>query len=172
MANLAAGCFRKRAGSQQSDRMELDAMNVCDGLANRAYEIEDGARALTLVQEKRRSDEFQRIGPGDLQASRIKFSSNRDALVVFLEGEYGGAPWTDSRVLALNRQLEILRVVFEPADDQEVFQSSRNKQLAVDERAEVTRAQVRSTSIVSEHGDKRLRGLLLAAPVTFCNALR
>jgi hypothetical protein len=31
-------------------------------------------------------------------------------VVVRLEGEYGGAAWTDSRVLALNRQLEILRV--------------------------------------------------------------
>ena len=93
-------------------------------------------------------------------------------VVVRLEGEYGGTTWTDSRVLALNRQLEILRIVFEPADDQKVFQSSRNKQLAVDERAEVTRAQIRSASIVGEHSAKGLRGFLLAPPVAFCNARR
>ena len=96
-------------------------MNLCDGSANRAYEVGDRARP-ALAQEKGRGEEFRRIRPRDIQAPRVQFSGNGDTLVVVrLEGEYGGTAWTDGRVLPLNRQLEILRVVFEPADDQRSF---------------------------------------------------
>jgi hypothetical protein len=90
--------------------------------------------------------------------------------VVCFKGEYGNTTWTDSRVLALNRYLEILRVVFEPADDQQVFQSPRNKQLAVDEHTEIACTQIWSTAIVVEPGAKRLRSFFLASPVAFGDA--
>jgi hypothetical protein len=51
--------------------------------------------------------------------------------------------------------------MLEPAHYQQVFESSRDKQLAVDEGAQVTRAQIRTASIVSEHSAKGLPSFLL-----------
>src|SRR3954451_24083057 len=152
MRYLAAGCFRKRTGFQQSDRVKLDTVNLRDGSANPADQIRDH--------------------PGEIQLPRVQLGGNGDMLVVCFEREYGDTTGTDSRMLALHRQFKILRVVFHSAYDQKIFQSSGNKQLTVDEHAEITRAQIWSAAIVSEHSAKGLRSFLLATPVTFCNTRR
>ena len=124
MGNLAAGCFRKRTRFQESDRVKLNAVNLRDSSANHAYQ------------------RFQRIRSRDIKLSRVELSRNGDTFVMRLKCKYGDTTGTDGRVLALNCQFEILRVVFVAAYDQKIFQASCNKQLAVDEHTEITRAQV------------------------------
>jgi hypothetical protein len=79
--------------------VELDPVNLRDGSANPAYQG------------------FQGIRPRDIQLPRVQLSSNGDTLVVCLKRKHGDTTWTDGRVLTLNRQFEILRVVFEAAYD-------------------------------------------------------
>jgi hypothetical protein len=68
MANLAAGCFRKRSWLEQQDSVNLDTVNLGDGLANHGNEIGDRARALTVAQN---GEELQWIRPGNIETPRV-----------------------------------------------------------------------------------------------------
>lgn len=70
MGNLAAGCFWKRTRFQQSDRVELDTVDLRDSLANPADQVGDRACEIALARKKGREG-FQRIRPGDIEAPRV-----------------------------------------------------------------------------------------------------
>ena len=138
----------------------------------------DGSAIVPISSEIARAPSRTRNGWADSggfaarsQAPRISSAQRRYARRRVPRSEYGAQP---GRMAGCWRSTVNSRPAgrFEPADDQQVFESSRDKQLAIDEGAQVTRAQIRPASIVGEHSVKGLQSFLLAPPVAFCNARR
>jgi hypothetical protein len=86
-------------------------------------------------------------------------------LTVPLDRECGAGPWQNGCVAAFDSLFNVLRVVVAPVDDDEVFETTGNKQFAVPDEPQVPRAQKRPFSGVRKERIERTRGFLGAIPV-------
>src|SRR5262249_26567962 len=87
-------------------------------------------------------------------------------LAIGLDRERGSAGWPQRRMAALDRPLQVVRVVVAAADHDEILDPPRDVELAVPHESEIARAQVRSGSGVGEPSAERPLGLLRSAPVS------
>jgi hypothetical protein len=69
----------------------------------------------------------------------------------------------------VDRTLDVLRVVVDAADNDQVFEASRDEQFAIRKEAEVARAK-EGPAAITERGAKRLLGLFFAPPVALRDA--
>src|SRR5262249_20777432 len=82
-----------------------------------------------------------------------------------LHRERCAATGSQRRMRALDRRLEILRIVIYASDDYEVFESTCYKEFAVADESQVTRSQERPFTAVRNVGFEDLSGLINAIPV-------
>ncbi|HEX7185403.1 MAG TPA: hypothetical protein VF756_26500 [Thermoanaerobaculia bacterium] len=114
----------------------------------------------------RPADRFDRLGRVCVAAAFQLLDDHQTLPALNVNRERGTAAWPESRVAALNRQLDILRVEVAPADDNQILQTSGDKQLpATVDKTEVTSAQ-EWTIPVRKSNAKRCLGFFGAVPIS------
>jgi hypothetical protein len=141
--DLAAGRLRHAARGQQHDQVDGDLVLPGDGLADRAGEGLDVDRAGGRVAAELVRDD---------QAFRVAVREGR------------AAPGAQQRGGALGGELQVLRVVVAPADDDRVLAAAGDEQLALAPEAEVTGAQERALA-GGQPRPERLPGVVRPLPV-------
>jgi hypothetical protein len=91
--------------------------------------------------------------------------------VVEMEREGGSSAGANCRVTAFSRELDVLGVVLETANDQQVLESARNDELSVGDESQIAGAKEWATT-VSQTGTKCVFRLSNATPVATCDARR
>ena len=146
--NLAAGGLGNAAGFDEHDRIDLQfvlAAHVStDGLENFLYFVL--LATFDLVDD----DQLRLIGHVDREGSP---AAGPHRVVRFFDGE-----------------LDVVRIVIQSADDDQVFQTAGDKQLAVLKESQVAGAQKRTVAVVAQTGAEGVLGLFGPPPVALGDA--
>src|SRR5262249_21955938 len=127
---------------------ELEFVLFGDGAAHLFQEgIEIGLTAIDLL------DDDQPLFPPDL------------------DGESGATTEPQRVVAAFDRAFDVLRIVVETADDDQIFEPPRDKQVTVLQESQVAGSQKRPLEGVGDVGAESMIGLGGTAPVTLSDAL-
>ena len=145
--DLAAGGFRQSVGSDEGDGVHLDLMDFGNSLAQGFI---DGFRI-----------QVAQVGAADLT------DQDQPLFARFIHGKcrYGTAL---QRFMGAGRRvLDIMRIMIQPADDDEILDPSGDIQMPVVNESQVAGAEKRAFACVGHPGPEGSFGLLRLVPVTF-----
>ena len=138
--DLAARCFGNAAGLDQRDRFDGQIVLGRDVPANGL----EHARQLALLPALDLLHHDKPLGSVDLNRHR------------------GAIARSQPRMALTNRQLNVLRIMVQPANDDQVFQPAGDEHFAVLHEAQITGPQERTLARVLQIGPKGLLGGFLA----------